>query len=108
MLTSKEKQFVENWKIARESYAKNFLQYLKGISVGLSIGVIIIAVVASGWYQRANMQANAKLSVIVFTIALAIISAFMGWLYKNYMYEMKEQQYKELLYKQQQQEKQIQ
>jgi nitrate reductase gamma subunit len=103
MLTPKEIEFLNNWTIARNTYKKSFLQYIKGISVGLIAGVAIIVVVASGWYQRANMQANAKLSSMVFILALLIICVFMGWLYRNYMFEMKEQQYKELLYKQQQQ-----
>ncbi len=41
------------------------------------------------------MVANAKMTNIVFIIALLLIALFMGWLYNNFQWEAKEQQYLE-------------
>ncbi len=75
------------------------MQYLKGLSRGLLIAIAILLLLVTGWYKRANMEANSKLSTTVFIIALLGIAVFMAWLYKNYQWEMNEQQYLELLAK---------
>ncbi len=78
---------------------KSFKQYLKGLSRGLAISAAILLLLITGWYQRANMEANSKMSTTVFAIALLGIAFFMAWLYQNYKWEMNEQQYLELLAK---------
>ena len=99
MLTEQEEKFVKYWKENRELEQKSFKQYLKGLYRGLAIGVAIILLVAMGWYKRANMEANSKLSFTIFAIALLGIAVFMAWLYNNYKWEMNEQQYLELMAK---------
>ncbi len=99
MLTEQEETFLKYWQENRLTEQKSFKQYLKGLSRGLAISVAILVLLATGWYKRANMEANSKLSFTVFTIALIGIAIFMAWLYHNYRWETNEQQYLELMAK---------
>ncbi len=99
MLTQQEEDFIIYWQKQRATYRQSFLQFVKGMSAGLSISAAIILIVISGWYERANMVANSKMSAMVFAIALLLITVFMAWLYRNFQWEQKEQQYLELLAK---------
>ena len=99
MLTEKEEEFIRFWSEKRVQQKKSFSQFLKGLSTGLSIGIGIVLLLIAGWYQRANMEANSKLSPYILFIVVVIISVFMGFIYQNYRWEMNEQQYLELLSK---------
>jgi cobalamin synthase len=99
MLTKQEEDYIAYWAKQRDTYRQSFLQFVKGMSVGLGICAAIIVVVITGWFERANMVANSKMSAIVFALALLIITVFMAWLYRNFQWENKEQQYLELLAK---------
>ena len=99
MLSEREEEFISYWDANRLKQKKSFRQFAKGLSSGLSIGIGIVLVVAVGWYQRANMEANSKLNPVVFLLILLIIAIFMAFFYRNYQWEMKEQQYLELLAK---------
>jgi len=106
MLTEQEETFILFWAEKRIQQKKNFKQFLKGLSSGLSIGIGIILLLVTGWYQRANMEANSKLSPIILFLTIAILSVFMGFIYQNYRWEMNEQQYLELLSKKKKAERQ--
>ncbi|MDI9364677.1 MAG: hypothetical protein QM541_06980 [Flavobacterium sp.] len=99
MLTKQEEAYIAYWAKQRGTYKQSFVQFVKGMLVGLGISAAIIVVVITGWFQRANMVANSKMSAIVFALALLIITVFMAWLYRNFQWENKEQQYLELLAK---------
>lgn len=99
MLSKKEESFIQYWSENRLQQKKSFNQFLKGLSFGLTIGSGIILTIAIGWYQRANIEANSSLNPIVLLLIIIIISIFMAFLYKNHQWEMKEQQYLELLAK---------
>ncbi|MFP5040812.1 hypothetical protein [Parasediminibacterium sp. JCM 36343] len=99
MLTEQEIKFIAYWETSGKTQRKSLKQFVKGLSSGLAIGAAILAVLVSGWYQRANMVANSKLSAVVLAIALISIAIFMAWIYQNYQWEMKEQQYLELIAK---------
>jgi len=99
MLTKQEEEFIAYWSKQRAAYRQSFVAFVKGMSVGLGISAAIIVVVITGWFERANMVANSKMSAIVFALALLIITVFMAWLYRNFQWENKEQQYLELLAK---------
>jgi uncharacterized protein YacL len=107
MLSQKEEAFIAYWSENRTGQKKSFPQYLKGFSIGLTIGIGIILVISIGWYQRANMEANSSLNPFILILIILIISVFMAFLYKNYQWEMKEQQYLELLAKKKKLEKAI-
>ncbi len=99
MFTDQEEKFIKYWERNRLTYKKSFKEFVKGFSRGLAISVGIILILVSGWYTRANMEANSKLSTVVFTIALLGIGVFMAWLSQNYKWEQNEQQYLELMAK---------
>ncbi len=99
MFTEEESKFIAWWEGNRDTQRKSFKHFLSGFSKGLVISMAIVIVVASGWYTRANMEANSKLSTIVFVIALLGIAVFMAWLSQNYKWEQNEQQYLELMAK---------
>lgn len=99
MLTLKEEEYIIYWQKNRDTHKQSFVQFLKGMSIGLGISAAIIIVIITGWFQRANMVANSKMSSIVFIIALLLITVFMAWLYRNFQWENKEQQYLELMAK---------
>ena len=99
MLTQIEEDYIVYWQQQRDTYKQSFVQFVKGMSIGLGISSAIIIVIITGWYQRANMVANSKMSTVVFVLALLLITLFMAWLYRNFQWENKEQQYLELLAK---------
>jgi uncharacterized membrane protein YbjE (DUF340 family) len=99
MFTEQEEKFIAYWETNRLTYKKSFKDFIKGFSKGLGISVAIILILVSGWYTRANMEANSKLSSVVFIIALLGIGVFMAWLSQNYKWEQNEQQYLELMAK---------
>lgn len=101
MLLEKEKAFIDYWNANREMEKRNPKPLIKGFVAGLAIGVGVMFTITSGWYQRATMVANSRLSGFTLLIAILLISGFISWLYRNYRWERMEQQYKELIYKQQ-------
>ncbi len=108
MLTEKEEQFVRYWAEKRSLPKKDFKEFVKGLSTGLLIGIGIILLLITGWYQRANMDANSKSSPVIIILVLLIIAVFMGFLYQNYRWEANEKQYLELLHKKKKAEKESQ
>ena len=99
MLSKTEEEYIVYWQQQRDTYKQSFVQFVKGMSIGLGISSAIIITIITGWYERANMVANSKMSTVVFVIALLLITVFMAWLYRNFQWENKEQQYLELLAK---------
>jgi hypothetical protein len=100
MLTDEQQSFVKYWGEQRNLPKKNLKQFLKGLSSGLIMGIGVVSLIMLGWYQRANMEFNSKLSPAILLIALTVIGLFMGFFYQNYRWEMNEQYYQELLIKQ--------
>ena len=107
MLTKDEKIFIEYWEIQRALPKKNMKQFLKGLSSGLLIGIGIVSLIMIGWYQRANMELNSKLSPFILFTALIVIALFTGFFYQNYRWEMNEQHYLELLAKKKKAEREL-
>jgi hypothetical protein len=99
MLTQDEKRFVEYWKNNREKEKKTFRQLIVGLPIGLTFAVAIIAFFISGWYERAAMVAYSQSSPIMFLVAIAAIIAFIAIFSKKHKWDMNEQQYQELLKK---------
>ena len=99
MLSEKEEQFITYWEKAREHDKKSLMQFIKGLSRGLLIGIGIVLLLAIGWYQRANMVANTQLNPFLFLFTIIIIAVFIAYFYRQYRWEQYEQQYLELLAK---------
>ena len=99
MLTSNEEKFLVYWKTNRDRDKKLMRQLLIGLPAGLLISGGILLSLDLDWYKRANMVANAELNPYVLLTALAGIVIFMAIFYKKYQWDMKEQHYRELLFK---------
>ena len=89
--------FLTYWSENREKEKTSFRPFMIGLSAGFAIGVSVIVVMESGWYQRANMEANSKMNYLVLLLAIVLISLFMAFIYRKFRWEMQEQRYMELL-----------
>ncbi|MES2371589.1 MAG: hypothetical protein V4557_03350 [Bacteroidota bacterium] len=97
MLSHENEEFLASWAKNRERERTSSRPFLIGLSGGFSIGIAVILVLESGWYTRANMEANSRLSSVVLLIAILIISFFLAFFYRKFRWEMQEQRYLELL-----------
>ena len=102
MLTQQEKDFIVYWEQNRQKQKKIFRQFLVGIPLGLLFVIPILINFISGWYKRAQMEANnpEDFNPLVLMIALLLIIAFVAIFSKHHQWEMREQRYRELLSKQ--------
>ncbi len=98
-MTIEEEKFLTYWTVARKNYFKSPMAYLKGFSGGIVLGVFIVLLIASGWYQRANMVANAQANPFVLLMVIIAVSVGMGFIYRRFKWEMNEQKYAELMHK---------
>ena len=112
MITEDEKKFIVYWKVHRDIENKTFKQWLVGLPLGLLFGLPIIINFFSGWYKRANMELNAKLSnhdfnPMVLIVAFILIVSFVAVFSKRHKWDMHEQRYRELLSKQEKEVKEL-
>lgn len=98
MLTEKEKNFLRYWEARRDIEKKISWQLLVGIPIGLLFSLPILFIVFTGklWYKRADMVANAQGSPVVLVIAVFIITVFVAVFYKRHQWDQREQQYRQL------------
>jgi hypothetical protein len=99
MLTNEEKEFLIYWEKNRELEKKILRQLFIGLPIGLLISGGIILSLDLNWYPRANMVANTSLNPYILLIAVIAIAIFTAVFYKKCQWDMKEQRYRELLYK---------
>jgi hypothetical protein len=97
MLRDENEVFLDFWTNNREKEKNSTRPFLVGLSAGFAIGIGVILVLESGWYTRANMVANSRLSSLVLLLAILILSFFMAFFYRKFRWEMQEQRYRELL-----------
>jgi hypothetical protein len=97
MLNEEEKAFMQYWEQNRTRQKKIFRQFLIGIPLGLLFAIPIVINFASGWYKRADMEANSgEFNPMVLLIALLIIVAFVAIFSRQHKWDQYEQRYKEL------------
>ena len=101
MLLKEEEDFLKRWQNNAEKEKRKVRLVLVGISGGLVVGIAIIVMLTSGWYVRANMEANTELDPFTLIVAIIIIAVFCGFFYKKHKFDINEQRYKELLEKKQ-------
>lgn len=89
--------FLAFWEKNREQERKSLRPFMVGLSSGFAIGMALILALTSGWYERAHMVANSRLSSIVLLLAILLISFFMAYFYRKFRWEMLEQRYQELM-----------
>ena len=101
MLTKEEEAFLRYWEKNRLRQKKLFRQFLVGIPIGLLFVIPIVINFSSGWYKRADMEANSQdFNPIVLLVALLLIVGFVAIFWQRHKWEQQEQYYKELLIKQ--------
>jgi hypothetical protein len=105
MLTQQEKDFIDYWQRNRDRQKKTFTQLLIGIPVGLLFAIPICINFFSGWYKRASMMSNTTdFNPLVLVIAMIVIISFVAIFSKRHQWDMREQQYRELLSKKSQED----
>lgn len=93
-------EFLTYWKANREKEKNSLRPFFIGLSAGFLVGISILVILESGWYERANMEANTKLSSVVLLISIISIALFMAFFYRKFRWEMREQRYMELIARQ--------
>ncbi|MGV3528904.1 MAG: hypothetical protein ACO1OO_08415 [Flavisolibacter sp.] len=105
MLNKKEEDFLQYWEEQRKDKKK----FLRKVSIGLPLGVLLAAAVLinflSGWYKKPDMDIRSHSSVIIVVlIALVGIVVFITIFSAHYRWDQNEMQYKELLSKKKKEE----
>ncbi|HXD76915.1 MAG TPA: hypothetical protein VN616_03855 [Puia sp.] len=98
MLSQRDKDFIAYWEANRLRRKRVVIQFLIGIPVGLLFVIPIVINFSSGWYKRADMEANsADFNPVVLLIALLLILCFTAIFYQRHKWDQYEQHYRELL-----------
>ena len=84
MLNSEEEDFLAYWVKNREQQKHSIRPFVIGLSGGFAIGAGILLLLSSGWYERANMEANSKLSSLVFLLAILVTAFFLAYFYRKF------------------------
>ncbi|MCU7550359.1 hypothetical protein OCK74_14655 [Chitinophagaceae bacterium LB-8] len=105
MLSKEEKDFLIYWEANR----LNNKRFLRQFSIGLPIGVFLVAAVfvniLSGWYKKADMIIRSNSSILVtILVALVGIAIFLTIFSSRYKWEQNEQRYLELKEKEKREE----
>ncbi len=119
MLTEKEKQFLRYWEQVREKESSFTHKLLSGLPMALLFGlpillfIIAVKLFLPGWYDKATdtsgkivlpewsakfIQASAGDYVMAF-VAVVLLVLFYSYFRRHFKWEMNEQLYKELKYK---------
>ena len=98
MLSKEEDKFIVYWEKNRLRRKKTMRQFLMGIPAGLLIVVPIVINFGSGWYRRANMEANSEdFNPMVPFVALLLIVGFTAICWQKHPWDQFEQRYRDLL-----------
>ena len=98
MLSKEENAFVLYWEQNRLRRKKVVRQFLLGIPAGLLIVVPIVINLSSGWYKRADIEANSQdFNPMVLLVALLLIVGFTAIFWQRHKWDQYEQRYQELL-----------
>src|ERR1700744_4998598 len=101
MLTKQENDFIQYWEANRLRRKKAVRQFLLGIPAGVLIVIPIVLSLVSGWYKRANMEANSEnFNPGVLLVALLLIVGFTAIFWQRHQWDQYEQRYRELLARQ--------
>ncbi len=100
MLSKEENDFIRYWERNRLRQKKLFRQFLVGIPIGLLFVIPTVISFTSGWYKRADMEANsADFNPMVLFVALLLIVGFTAIFYQRWKWDQYEQRYRELVIK---------
>lgn len=98
MLTENERLFVEFWEKNRLREKNWKYQLLTGLPIGLLFSVPILALLLSAklWFKGADVLATTMVNPFVLFIAVFIIAVFIAVFHKNHRWDIREQQYRSL------------
>lgn len=100
MLSKEEEKFLRYWEIQR----KKKKQFLRKLSIGMPLGVIIVVALVvnflSGWYDKADvmLRQNASVIIVVLIAALGIV-VFITIFSARHKWDQNELHYQELMEK---------
>lgn len=98
MLSKEESSFIEYWEKNRLRRKKVVRQFLLGVPLGLLFVIPIVINLATGWYKRADMEANSsEFDPRVLFVALLLIVGFTAIFWQRHQWDQYEQRYRELL-----------
>ncbi|MEI6151324.1 MAG: hypothetical protein WCQ10_02285 [Chitinophagia bacterium] len=96
MISPEEEKFYQHWEKERTMPHFKRKPFLRGLSFGLSVGLLVLVISETGWYERASMVANMRGNEIWIVISILIFSFGFAWIYQQFTSEMNEQRFKEL------------
>lgn len=96
MLHPDEAAFYAYWEKERLLPHYKRKPFLRGLSISLLLGILILVIAEMGWYERANMVANSRGNILWILIAIILISIGFGWIYQQFTWEMNEQRFNEI------------
>ena len=91
-----DEQFFDYWTKNSQKQKSSARAFMIGLSSGFVIGACVLVAILSGWYPRASMEANSKMSSAVLFIAILLISVFIAIMYQKFRWEMLEQRFLEI------------
>lgn len=101
MLTDDEKLFLAYWEKNRDRDKKWMRQLVTGIPIGLVFALpVLVAVIFHDWYK--NMIYISSSQVIVIMIGVFFVAIFFAIFRNRFRWENNEQLYKELKFKEKQ------
>jgi amino acid transporter len=100
MLSKEEEKFIRYWEIQR----KKKKQFLRKLSIGMPLGVIIVVALVvnflSGWYDKADVVLHQNASVIIVVLIAAVgIVVFITIFSARHKWDQNELHYQELIEK---------
>ncbi len=96
MLHPDDEAFYTHWEKQRTIPHYKRKSFLRGLSISLLLGILVLLIAEMGWYERANMVANSRGNIIWILIAITLISVGFGWIYQQFTSEMNEQRFNEI------------
>jgi hypothetical protein len=97
MLTREEETFIAWWDANRNRQKKIRNRWFIALPSGLMFGLPVLLNVFSGWNKRVQAITGGQMMVVI--VAILGIVAFMAVFSVQHKWEMREQQYRELMHK---------
>ena len=104
MLTEKELSFIQYWETYRIAHSSFTSKMLRGLPMAIMFGLPILLFILSvylyfpDWYYKISNTTSGSFVAIIIAVLIGII--FFSYFRMHFKWEMNEQLYKELLYKQ--------
>ena len=104
MLTEKELSFIKYWETYRDPHNRFSSKLLRGLPMAMMFGLPIILFILSvylyfpEWYTKISNTTSGSFVTIVIAVIIAIL--FFSYFRMHFKWEMNDQLYKELIYKQ--------